>query len=82
MSFLLSILLGALSGYLAGLFMRGGGLGFWWNLVLGVLGGVVGNAVFSFFGMSFGGDIGYVFTAVIGALILLYVANKISRMKK
>lgn len=81
MSFLWFILIGALSGYLAGLFMRGGGMGFIWNLILGVLGGVIGGWLFDLIGFSFGGTIGSIFTSVVGAVVLLYVVNKISNQK-
>lgn len=82
MSFIWSILIGALSGYLAGLFMRGGGMGFIWNLIIGVLGGIIGNGIFEILGIGFGGFIGQIIISVIGAIILLYIVNKISQKKQ
>ncbi|MGL5262623.1 MAG: GlsB/YeaQ/YmgE family stress response membrane protein [Bacteroides sp.] len=80
MGIILSILIGALSGYIAGNLMKGGGLGFLWNLILGILGGVVGGWVFGLLGLhTNGGIIGSLITSVVGAVLLLYVAKLIAR---
>ena len=41
-----SIIIGCLAGFIAGKIMRGGGFGFWMNLLLGIVGGVVGGWTF------------------------------------
>lgn len=71
-----SIIIGILAGFFAGKIMRGGGFGCLWNLLLGVIGGAVGGWVFDLFDISVaGGRIGQLVTAVIGAVIVLYVAS-------
>ena len=44
-----SIIIGCLAGFIAGKIMRGGGFGFWMNLLLGIIGGVVGGWTLSLF---------------------------------
>jgi uncharacterized membrane protein YeaQ/YmgE (transglycosylase-associated protein family) len=66
----------ALVPFLAGKIMKGGGFGFVLNLILGVVGGIVGGWVFSLFGIhSDGGFIGSLVTAVVGSVIVLWIAS-------
>ena len=46
MSFIWFILIGLLSGFIAGKLMRGGGFGLVINLIVGVVGGVLGGWLF------------------------------------
>ena len=55
--------------------MRGGGFGFWMNLLLGIVGGVVGGWTLSLLNISWGGTIGSLGTAVVGAVLLLWIAS-------
>jgi uncharacterized membrane protein YeaQ/YmgE (transglycosylase-associated protein family) len=43
MSFLWYVIIGAVAGWLAGLLLKGGGMGFLWNLLTGICGGVLGG---------------------------------------
>lgn len=71
-----SIIIGILAGFFAGKIMRGGGFGCLWNLLLGVVGGAVGGWVFGMFDISWDGSwIGQLLTAVVGAVLVLYVAS-------
>ena len=47
MNFIWYILIGIIAGYVAGKITRGGGFGLLVNLVLGIIGGVLGGWVFS-----------------------------------
>ena len=67
------IIIGIVAGFLAGKIMRGGGFGFWLNLILGIIGGILGGWVFGLFGFEFGGILGNLITAVIGAILLLWI---------
>ena len=50
------------------------------NIVLGIIGGVVGGWVFSLLGISSdGGLIGSLVTALVGAVLILYVARLIKK---
>ena len=71
------LLIGALAGFLAGKIMEGKGRGFWMNMVIGVIGAVIGGVVFDFFKVDVGGLIGSIITATVGAIILLFIASKI-----
>lgn len=70
-----SIIIGILAGFLAGKIMRGGGYGCLINLILGVVGGAFGGWMFGFIGLSWGGVIGQLCTAVVGAVVILYIAS-------
>lgn len=75
MAFIWYILIGIAAGYLAGKVMKGGGFGIVLNLVLGVLGGILGGWVFSLFGLSSTNIIGNLITATIGAILIIWVAS-------
>ena len=70
-----SIVIGCLAGFIAGKIMRGGGFGFWMNLLLGIVGGVVGGWTLSLLNISWGGTIGSLGTAVVGAVLVLCIAS-------
>ncbi len=70
-----SIIIGILAGFIAGKIMRGGGYGCLINLILGVVGGAFGGWMFRLLGMTWGGIIGQLCTAVVGAVVLLYIAS-------
>ena len=72
-SLLIFLALGAVAGWLAGLIMKGGGFGLLVNIIVGIVGAVVGGWVFGFFGFESAGLIGSIITAVVGAVILLAI---------
>jgi uncharacterized membrane protein YeaQ/YmgE (transglycosylase-associated protein family) len=73
------ILIGLAAGWLAGQFMRGGGFGVVGDIVLGVLGAVVGGFLFRLLGLSAGGLIGSLVVATVGAIVLLALVRLIKR---
>ena len=77
--FLLFILLGAAAGWLAGIILKGRGLGFWFNLAIGIVGGFLGGWLFGKLGIATFGLAGNLIAAVVGAIILLLI---ISLLKK
>ena len=58
MGFLWYIIIGIAAGFLAGKIMRGGGFGVIINLILGIVGGVLGGWVFGLLGIAASGIIG------------------------
>lgn len=70
---LMVLVVGILSGWLAGRIHKGRGFGLVGDLVLGVLGSVFGSWLFWQLGLSAYGFIGNVVVAVIGALVILFV---------
>jgi uncharacterized membrane protein YeaQ/YmgE (transglycosylase-associated protein family) len=72
-SLLIFLALGAIAGWLAGLIMKGGGFGLFVNIIVGIVGAIVGGWVFGLFGFESTGLIGSMITAVVGAVILLAI---------
>ena len=76
MGIIMMVIIGAIAGWLAGLIMKGKGLGFIVNAMLGIAGAFVGNYLFSQIGFSFGnGLIGSIFTSTSGAVVLLFIVG-------
>ena len=73
------IVIGLIAGWLAGRILKERSMGLLGNLVIGVIGAVVGAYIFEFFGISSGGLIGTLISAVIGAVILLYVIQSLRK---
>ena len=74
-----SIIIGCLAGFCAGKLMKGGGFGILMNLLLGLFGGALGGWLFGLLGISWGGVLGQLGTAVVGAVLILYIANKLKK---
>ena len=68
-----TLLIGLVSGWLAGTISRGGGFGILGNLVVGVIGSFVGGFVFNLIGLSAYGIIGSIISSTIGAIVLLWI---------
>ena len=79
MNFIWYILIGILAGYLAGKITRGGGFGLFTNLLLGIVGGVLGGGVFSLLGFQTISIIGNLTTSTVGAILLLWIASFFKR---
>ena len=73
------IIIGILAGFVAGRLMRGGGFGILVNLVVGIIGAVLGGWVFGLLGIAAGGIIGSLVTATVGAIILLWIISLFQR---
>ncbi len=69
-----TLLIGAVSGWLAGQIRQGYGFGLLGNIIVGILGAFVGGWLFRQLGVSIGsGLVSTIATSVIGALVLLFV---------
>ncbi len=76
MGLLYSLLIGGIAGWLAGKLMKGGGFGVLLNIVIGIIGGIVGNWLFETLNISImDGMIGDIITGAIGASVILFVAG-------
>jgi uncharacterized membrane protein YeaQ/YmgE (transglycosylase-associated protein family) len=69
------LLVGLVAGWLAGKLLRGGGMGPVVNLLVGVVGAYIGGFLFSAIGLSAHGLLGSLASAVVGAMLLLFVAD-------
>lgn len=80
MSLIAFILIGAIAGWFAGQVMKGAGFGLLMNIVLGIVGSVVGGWLFDLFDVqTFGGAGGEFITATFGAIIVLFIAKQIKK---
>ncbi len=79
MHFLWFLIVGMAAGWLAGKLVKGRGFGLAGDLALGVVGALVGRALFSVLGLPGGGVLGGLIVATIGAVLLLYVVRLIQR---
>jgi uncharacterized membrane protein YeaQ/YmgE (transglycosylase-associated protein family) len=77
--FIAWIVTGLIAGWLAGQVMKGGGYGVIVDILLGLVGGVVGGWVFGLLGLHAGGMIGSIVVAFVGAVILVWIARKLKR---
>lgn len=76
MNFLWFILIGIAAGFLAGQIMKGKGFGLVINLLIGIVGAVLGGWLFGVLDISIGGGlIGALVTAVVGAIVLLFIIS-------
>lgn len=76
MEFLWFLIIGAIAGWLAGQIMKGGGFGIVVNIIVGIIGAILGGWLFGFLGMQTGGGIIWsLVVATIGAIVLLFIVG-------
>lgn len=74
------IIIGALAGWIAGKIVKGGGSGILMNIVIGVVGALIGGFLLSFaFDTASGGWWFTFFTAILGSVILLWLVGLVQR---
>ncbi len=74
------IIIGGLAGAVASRIIRGSGAGILMDIVIGVIGALIGGFILSFFVNTAGGGLIFTFfTALLGALILLWVVGMVRR---
>lgn len=79
---IITLILGAIAGWLGGQLYKGSGLGLLGNIVVGILGGFIGYWGLGKLGIKLGtGWLGYILTAAIGAVVLLVIINLFSKKK-
>jgi uncharacterized membrane protein YeaQ/YmgE (transglycosylase-associated protein family) len=71
------LLVGLVAGWLAGKIMKGGGYGVIGDIVVGVLGALIGGHLFG--GLIGYGLIGAILTATAGAVLLIFVIRLVKR---
>jgi uncharacterized membrane protein YeaQ/YmgE (transglycosylase-associated protein family) len=82
MEILITLIIGAVAGWLGSMIYKGGGLGLPGNIVVGILGSYVGYWIFGYFGISLGaGLIGSILTGAFGAIIIFFLIHLIMRKK-
>ncbi|MBV8860286.1 MAG: GlsB/YeaQ/YmgE family stress response membrane protein [Mycobacterium sp.] len=74
------IVIGGLAGWLASKVMRGGGSGILVDIVIGIVGALLGGFILSFFVNTAGGGLIFTFlTALLGSVILLWLVRLVRR---
>jgi len=74
------IIVGLIAGFLAGKVMKGGGYGVLMDIILGMLGAIVGGWLFGLLGISAGGGlIGGILVAFVGAVFLIWLTRVLKR---
>jgi uncharacterized membrane protein YeaQ/YmgE (transglycosylase-associated protein family) len=81
MSFIAWIVLGLIAGFVASKVVNKSGEGFLLDIVLGVVGAVVGGYLFQTFGMAgvSGVNLYSILVAVVGAIVVLVIYHAIRR---
>ena len=79
MEFLWFILIGIAAGWLAGQLLKGGGYGLVGDLIVGVIGALLGGWLFGLAGIAAAGLIGQLVVATIGAIVLILVLRLIKK---
>jgi uncharacterized membrane protein YeaQ/YmgE (transglycosylase-associated protein family) len=72
------IIIGLIAGWLAGTLFRGRGFGCLANIVLGMVGAIIGGWIFMKLGIFGGGLIYSIAAATVGAVILVAIAKLFS----
>jgi uncharacterized membrane protein YeaQ/YmgE (transglycosylase-associated protein family) len=72
------IVVGLIAGFLASVVMRGGGYGVVGDIVVGIVGALIGGFIMNAFGLNGGGLIYSIIVAFIGACILIFLLRLIS----
>ena len=76
-----AIIIGGVAGWLAEQFMKSQ-MGILMNIVLGIIGAAVANAILSFFGIHLGGWIGYLIAGFIGAALLIWIVRAVQGTRR
>ena len=81
MNIIIFLLIGAAAGWVAGRIMEGGSFGLLGNVIVGVIGSFLGRYLGGKVGVDVeGGIFTTLLTAIVGALILLFVLGLIKSM--
>jgi uncharacterized membrane protein YeaQ/YmgE (transglycosylase-associated protein family) len=81
MEFVWFLIIGLIAGWLAGQFVKGSGFGMLGDIIVGVLGALIGGFLFRLAGVGAAGLIGSLVVATIGAILLLVIVRFIKRAK-
>jgi uncharacterized membrane protein YeaQ/YmgE (transglycosylase-associated protein family) len=74
------IIIGGIAGWIAGKIVKGGGSGILMNIVIGIVGALLGGFLLSFFVDTAGGGFWFtLFTAILGSVILLWIVGMVRK---
>jgi len=70
------IIIGGIAGWLANQFMKSN-MGLLMNIVLGMVGAAIADAILSTFGIVLAGWVGYLIAGFIGACLLIWIVRAV-----
>ncbi len=73
-----AIVIGLIAGWIAGKLMRGRGYGIVADIVLGLIGAIIGSWIFTRLGIEASGRLGFLAMATVGAVLLVGAAHLLS----
>jgi uncharacterized membrane protein YeaQ/YmgE (transglycosylase-associated protein family) len=83
MAVVVTLIIGAIAGWLAGVIVEGGGFGLLVNILLGIAGAFIAAMLFPRLGLGLtlgGGVVGAIVTSALGAVVLLLIVNLVRRL--
>ena len=83
MAVVVTLIIGAIAGWLAGVIVEGGGFGLLVNVLLGIAGAFIAAMLFPRLGLGLtlgGGVVGAIVTSALGAVVLLLIVNLVQRL--
>jgi uncharacterized membrane protein YeaQ/YmgE (transglycosylase-associated protein family) len=80
MSIVWFLLIGLAAGWLAGHLVKRRGSGWVEDMIIGVIGALIGGFLFGQLGVNTGGLVGSLLSATVGAVILLFLLRYIRRV--
>jgi uncharacterized membrane protein YeaQ/YmgE (transglycosylase-associated protein family) len=76
------LMIGLCAGWLAGKLTHGKGFGLWGNLVVGVVGAIIGGFLLQIVGFNSVSLLADLITATVGALVLLAILRAVDQPKR
>jgi uncharacterized membrane protein YeaQ/YmgE (transglycosylase-associated protein family) len=74
-----TLVIGLIAGWLAGKVMKGRGYGVLMDILLGIVGGMIGRFVFGMLGLASWNVIGSIIVSFVGALILIWLVRQLKK---
>ncbi len=74
------IIVGAIIGWLAGVLMKGSGFGLLGNIIIGILGAIIGGWLTDALNINIAsGTTGNIITGILGAIVLIWILGLVRR---
>ena len=80
---IVTLIVGAIAGWLAGVIVEGAGFGLLINMLLGIAGAFIAAVLFPRLGLGLtlgGGVVDAIITSALGAIVLLLIVNLVQRL--
>ena len=83
MSWIISLIIGGIVGWIASIIMKTNAqMGIFWNVIVGIIGSMLGNWVAGLMGMAPEGNIMRFIVALVGAVVLIFILRQIGVFKE